>query len=221
MFNIKTLTSVVLVCSGLISSIGFAEVQHKVGKAAAARYFQNERLNEKRSLASSGEGSTSSSQSTLHYMSLGFGTFSSSQAYNWGNPNDNTKVGRWGVDLSYRFEEQEYLFDQMLRINYTEYLPDDKEATKLSFLYSIVMPEAGSQFPLYFGAAGGLGVFMKQLQAESLLSLDYQLYLGLRTFNVFDKVGFYIEGGLRNHFHLLSDGQFNGTFLSLGSVFTF
>ncbi len=202
------------------SNIVLAEETHKVGKAAAARYFQNEKLNEKRNLASE-EKVNLKKDSKSHYMSLGFGTFSSATGFNWAQSGREDKIGKWGIDLTYRFEEQEYLFDQLLKISYNEYKPVEEESNKLSFLYALIMPEADSQFPLYFGAAAGLGIYTKQISPESLLSLDYQLYLGLRAFNVFDSVGFYVEGGLRNHLHILSDGQFNGTFLSLGSVFTF
>lgn len=207
-----------------ISLTVFSQTQtvegHKVGKAAAARYFADEKKNEKRQIASDGSDSKSK-QPLTHYMSLGFGTFADSTTYGWGESGSEKKVGRWGADLSYRFEEQNYLFDQMLRVSYNQFLPEDTEASKLSVLYALVMPEAGSEFPLYFGTAAGFGAYVKQISHESLLSFDYQLYVGLRTFNVFGPVGFYVEGGLRNHLHLLSNGQFNGTFLSLGSIFTF
>ena len=154
-------------------------------------------------------------------MSLGFGTFSDSTAYNWAHNGKEANVGKWGVDLTYRFAEQDYLFDESLRISYAQYEPAAQESSKMSVLYSITFPEASSQFPFYFGAAGGLGVYLKQIDQESLISFDYQLYLGLRAFNLFDSVGLYIEGGMRNHLHITSDGQFNGTFLSLGTIFNF
>jgi hypothetical protein len=191
----------------------------KVGREAAARYFQNEKNAEKRGTASESEGSSGKRKG--HYMAVGFGTFSESTAYNWGQNGKEDKIGKWGADLTYRLDEQEYLFDQSLKVSYAQYGPVNQEASKLSFLFAMTLPEAGSKFPLYFGAAGGLGLFLKQLSDESVISLDYQLYLGLRTFNVFDTMGLFVEGGLRNHLQVTSDGQFNGTFLSLGSVFVF
>ncbi len=230
----------------------------KVGRAAAARYFENERRNagrtntpngpifydpyedsttrpnrrtasapeqasEPRNVAQEEKSYSSSSSyvSEMHYMSLGFGTFSEATAFEWGKDGREEKIGKWGVELSYRLLEQEYLFDESLRIGYYEYKPVDQRSTKLSFMYMITFPEATSKFPLYFGGAAGLGVFMEQLKGESAISFDYQLFLGVRLFNVFDSVGFYVEGGMRNHLHLASDGQVNGTFLSLGTVFTF
>ncbi len=197
----------------------------KVGRTAAARYFQREKLAQNRSSASEDYEAPSRESSVNHlkdhFMSLGFGNFSEGTAYNWGQNGKESKTGKWGADLMYRFSEQEYLFDEAFRISYAQYEPALQEASKLSLLYAITFPEATSKFPLYFGAAAGLGVFIKQLENESLISIDYQLYLGLRAFNLFDSVGIYIEGGMRNHLHLTSDGQFNGTFLSLGTIFNF
>jgi hypothetical protein len=47
------------------------------------------------------------------------------------------------------------------------------------------------------------------------------LVAGARFLNVIDTMGFMIETGLKNHIHLLSDGQFNGVFVNVGTVFTF
>lgn len=84
-----------------------------------------------------------------------------------------------------------------------------------------MFPDASSKFPLYFGVGAGLGVFVKQLSGESAMSLDYQVLAGARFFDLFNNAGFFLEAGLKNHMHMLSDGQFNGTFVAAGSVFTF
>lgn len=218
----------ILIFATLTTSVFSHAAAPKVGKSAAARYFQLEKKNERRSMASndtdSSYGSSSSSSGSQlkdHFMALGFGTFSDSTAYNWAHNGKETGMGKWGADLTYRFAEQDYLFDESLRISYNEYKPAEQEASKLSILYAITFPEASSKFPIYFGLAGGLGVYLKQVPDESLISFDYQLYLGLRAFNLFDSVGVYVEGGMRNHLHITSDGQFNGTFLSLGTIFNF
>jgi hypothetical protein len=62
---------------------------------------------------------------------------------------------------------------------------------------------------------------IKQIADESILALDYSLVAGARFLNVIDTMGFMIETGLKNHIHLLSDGQFNGVFVNVGTVFTF
>lgn len=206
----------------IFGSLTYADAP-KVGRKAAERYFQKERAAERRGVSSENNVSASSysGKGTDHYMALGFGTFSESTAYNWGQKGKEEKIGKWGADLTYRFSEQEYLFDQALKVSYYQYQPTLEDLSKLSFLWAITLPEAGSQFPIYFGAAAGVGMFLKQISQESLISLDYQLFLGLRSFNIFGSMGLYVEGGMRNHLHVTSDGQFNGTFLSLGSVFVF
>lgn len=221
--NIQKLQRLLVFVILITGPLSFANAP-KVGKAAAAKYFQKEKEAERRGLATSESDSDSSSsrgQLKDHFMAIGFGTFSDSAAYNWAHNGKETQVGKWGVDLTYRFAEQNYLFDEAFRISYAEYHPEAQDASKLSLLYALTFPEANSKFPLYFGAAGGAGVYLKQTDGESPLSFDYQLYLGLRAFNVFDSMGLYVEGGMHNHLHLTSDGQFNGTFLSLGTIFNF
>ncbi len=220
-------TASILIFAILTTSVSSYANAPKVGRNAAARYFQLEKKAERRQLAANDSDSSystsSSSNSSLkdHFMAIGFGTFSDATAYNWGQNGKEPSVGKWGADLTYRFSEQEYLFDESFKVSYNQYKPASQDSSKVSLLYAITFPEASSKFPLYFGAAGGLGVYLKQVEDESPLSFDYQLYLGLRAFNLFDSVGIYVEGGLRNHLHITSDGQFNGTFLSLGTIFNF
>ncbi|HEX4923769.1 MAG TPA: hypothetical protein VFV50_06775, partial [Bdellovibrionales bacterium] len=59
------------------------------------------------------------------------------------------------------------------------------------------------------------------ISQESALAIDYQLIGGVRLFDVFENTGFSFEMGLKNHLHLLSDGQFNGVFAAAGVIFTF
>jgi hypothetical protein len=189
----------------------------KVGRAAAAKYFQkggSDDIKPSRSMASE-EGLSSDER----FLTFGASYFTSSDSYNWGVGQEEN-VGKAGLDMSYRLSSSNNL-DYALRVAYTEYTPANQRANKLSFLYAASLPDAGSKFPLYFGAAAGPGVFFTQLSGESSVTLDYQLYLGLRLFNVFEKTGFYVEGGLKNHLQLTSDGQLNGTYVSGGAVFTF
>lgn len=223
----------------------------KVGRTAAARYFQNQsqggasggysqggmkagnsasvatptvRSEERTNKGSERlQRSTSSVYSTpgTHYMTLGGGSFIESKAYKWGKFHEKSKdVGKMSLDVSYRLSQDDYLFDQLLRLNYSKY-SFSKNISKVGFLYAVSFPEASTRFPLYFGFAVGPGVFLSQLEDESVLSLDYQMYTGLRLFNLAGQVGLYIEGGIKNHFLLLSDGQFNGTYIAAGAVFDF
>jgi hypothetical protein len=206
----------------VMSSIAQANAP-KVGRNAAAKYFQakNKEQDYQAEVQQRVPSSIESLSDQEHYLAVGLGSFSQTDSYNWGQSSKEEAVGKFGIDMTYRLTHEGSLFDQALRVSYNEYKPVGERATKLSFMYALTLPDASSQFPLYFGIAAGPGIFLKQLSGESALSLDYQLFLGLRLFNVFDKTGFYVEGGMRNHLHITSDGQLNGTFISAGAVFTF
>lgn len=200
------------------SSLSFSAAP-KVGKQAAAKYFQKnteQQVRDARYVASD-EQSLGSEE---RYLAFGVSLFTKSESYNWGNINKEVDIGKYGVDMTYRLSESNYV-DYALRVSYSEYTPLNQKANKISFMYAATLPDAGSKFPLYFGVAAGPGVFFTQLPDESPVALDYQLFLGLRIFNLFDSTGFYIEGGMKNHLQFTSDGQLNGTYISAGALFTF
>lgn len=207
----------------VFTSSAFANAP-KVGRNAAAKYFMGERNTDSGNNQSASSDRKPNSVESLapeeRYLTFGLSNYMSSDSYNWGGPNEE-KVGKWGVDMTYRISEFRSLFDEAIRVSYTEFEPNGKRATKLSLLYAFLLPDASSKFPLYFGAAAGPGIFFKQLENESSVSLDYQLFLGLRLFNIFENSGFYFEGGMKNHLQLTSDGQLNGTYVGLGGIFTF
>lgn len=202
----------------------FAEAP-KVGKKAAAKYFQAQNKGggsgEDAALKGRKPAAIETLNSSDHYLTVSLGKMTSSDAYNWGLITKESDIGGMVFDITYRLTADESLYDQGVRISYAEFTPAGQRAQKLSFMYAMLLPDAGSQFPLYFGLAAGPGVFMKQLSDESALTLDYQLLLGLRLFNIFNKSGFSLEGGLRNHLQLTSDGQFNSVYVTAGAVFTF
>lgn len=192
----------------------------KVGRAAAAKYFQNNpEIGTRYTASESMDGSAGLSGS--RYMTFGVSAFTKSDAFSWGGSTKETDVGKWGVDLNYRLSQYNNLLDYSLRVSYQEYEPANQRANKLIFMYAATLPDAESRFPLYFGGAVGAGVFLTQLPDESPVTLDYSLYLGMRLFDVFESTGFYLEGGLKNHLQLTSNGQLNGTYVSAGAVFTF
>lgn len=201
----------------------------KVGRSAAAKYFQasgqkSEEDQEyvttrKKPRAPASEVDAVSPDD--HYLMLGISSYLNADAYKWGQDGKEEKVGKSGIDMTYRIGQYSNLVDEAIRVSYTEFNVVDTKASKLSLLYAWTLPDAGSKFPLYFGFAGGPGIFFKQLSGESPISLDYQLFFGLRLFNIYETTGFYVEGGLKNHLHLTSDGQLNGTYISAGAVFTF
>lgn len=217
----KKSTLFVLIISLLSFQLSFANAP-KVGRRAAARYFQSEGSGNEAEMANQKVASSIEPLSAEdHFLAFGFSNYVSSDAYKWGQGGKEEKVGKWGVDMMYRIGQYSNVIDQGIRVSYNEFEATSKRASKLSFMYGLTLPDAGSQFPLYFGAAAGPGVFLTQLENESSLTLDYQMYLGLRLFNIFENTGFYVEGGLRNHLQITSDGQLNGSYISAGGVFTF
>jgi hypothetical protein len=204
---------VVLILSGSVEASSYAP---KVGRAAAAKYFQKNPESVTRDVASDGSYGGGD-----RYLTFGLSKFTKSDSFSWGGNGKETDVGKWGLDMNYRLSQYNSLLDYSLRVSYQEYEPHNQTAKKLIFSYAMTLPDAESRFPLYFGAGVGAGVFLSQLPDESPVSLDYQLFLGMRLFNVFESTGFYLEGGLKNHLQLTSDGQLNGTYVSAGAVFTF
>ncbi|HEX7674871.1 MAG TPA: hypothetical protein VF412_11905 [Bdellovibrio sp.] len=214
--RVKTTISAILplIFLGFFSSAAMAQNQPRVGRDAAAKYFQKGNSDD------SGSGSQVAGVSD-HYLAISFGRYVSSQSYDWGKDGQQNGVGGNGLDVTYRVGEWYKSMDLNLRIGYNEYDVGGEDASKLSFMPMITFPDASSRFPLYFGAGAGLGVFLKQAHDKSPLSFDYQLVVGARFFDIYENTGFFIEAGLKNHLLLTSSGQLNGTFLAGGLVFTF
>jgi len=202
---------------GLVTLL-FAHTQHAlaqepiVGREAAAKYFGQQRAPTQESLFKAG--------GVDHYLALHFGRYMDSDSYEWGTTKEDN-VGGNTFGVTYRIGEWLNSMDLAIRIDYNEYKVSGEKPTKISFMPVIMFPDATSRFPLYFGAGAGLGVFLKQVDRKSAVSFDYQLIAGARFLDVFENTGFFVEAGIKNHLHLLSSGQMNGTFLATGLVFTF
>ncbi len=195
-----------------IFSVSFqAFAQPVVGRDAAAGYMGK----------SSDEEVTSSRNRQDHYMALHIGKLVNADSWKWGDETKNRNVGSATVGVTYRVKEWMDTTDFLIRIDMNEYDVDGKKPQKLSFIPMILFPEAASEFPLYFGAGMGLGVFFKQLDGESSLALDYQMVVGIRFFDVFENVGFFLESGLKNHIQLTDDGQVNASYVATGALFSF
>lgn len=218
-----------------------ASAEDRVGRRAAQKYFQarkdqqatqdsNQEQDQEREedkdqepsepKASRQPAKTSSSQ-FKRYLTLHFGGFLDDQVYAWGGRGNDGGVGKLNAGVTYRYGEWTNSMDLLFRADFTSYELKEGRAVKMSLLPVVLFPDARSRFPLYFGAAAGPGIFFKQISKESSLSIDYQLIAGLRLFNLVDTLGFLLEAGIKNHFLLFSDGQFNGVFLTTGAVFTF
>lgn len=204
----------------LVTSQAFAQAVEvkdngETGEKRAREYFQKRPKNEtpySRRPASEG--------GTPRYLALHVGSFFTSQAYKWGHSEQGDKA-KLNVGLTYRLGEWVNSMDLALRVDYTTYDFPEGQARKLSADFIFTFPDANSRFPLYFGAGIGPGFMIKQIADESILALDYSLIAGARFLNVIESMGFMVETGLKNHIHLLSDGQFNGVFVNVGTVFTF
>ena len=186
------------------------------GREAASKYMGS---GEKKSSAS--ESRRPAGTSSERYLALHFGPFLSSDSFHWGRTDKVRDAGNWTAGLTYRLGGWENSADFAIRFDVSTFdLPEGK-ATKIALLPMILFPDASSQFPLYFGGGVGLGVMSKQIDDESALALEYQLVGGVRFFELAGSAGAFIEAGIKNHIHILSDGQFNGAFISFGTVFTF
>lgn len=184
----------------------------EVGREAAAKYFQKREKKLKRFVASGVIG--------RRYMTLHVGSFLSGEVYNWGK-NNSGNVGQSFLGVGYRIGEWTHSMDLLFRGELLSYKLQEGNPVKLSFMPMISFPDAQSGFPLYFGAGVGVGIFVKQIRSEGDLSLDYQIVAGTRFFNLWGSTGLSFEVGLKNHVHILSDGQHKGFFVALGGVFSF
>lgn len=187
--------------------------QQKVGRGAAAKYFSKESDSGKPYEPPSSSGGDS-------FMSLMVGPYISSAAYAWKGSDKRTSVAKTDYSVTYLFDHWGSI-DTNIRIGFTEYKIDDEKLMKLSLLPLWTFPMADTRFPLYFGFGAGLGVFFKQIEDESNISLDYQLVAGFRLPDLIENFGFITEFGLKNHLHILSDGQLNATSITLGGIFSF
>lgn len=183
----------------------------KTGEAEATKYFRKSESKKPRSTGSSDE----------HYFAVHLGSFISSDSYKWGVIDHTTNNGRLNGGLTYKLGMFGEFADFAMRADVIGYDVDGQRPVQVSILPMLLLPESSSRFPLYFGAGLGVGFFLTQAQQESFLSLNYQIVAGARFFEALDNVGFFLEGGLKNHILLMTDGQFIGYFLAIGTVFTF
>jgi len=182
-----------------------------VGRKAAQKYMG--RSPERRNPSSVAGGEA-------HYLAIHIGTFLGDDSYKWGTDHESN-VGKFNAGLTYRLGEWANAADFAFRADYSSYNLSSGTANKLALLPVIIFPDATSHFPLYFGGGAGPGFYLKQISGQSAISLDYQLFLGARFFNLLQSTGLFIEAGVKNHLHLLSNGQYNGSFLAFGALFTF
>lgn len=188
-----------------------AEIEQTIpasGKAEADKYFKNRKV------------ASNSASGAPRYLAIQAGLFSQQDTYNWGKAKKDD-VGDTLFGVTYRVGEWTESMDFSIRADIVNFDIDNRNLTKLSLLPIITFPDARSGFPIYFGAGIGLGVFFKQIENESALTLDTQLLAGTRFLNLLGSMGLIIEVGLKNQIFLLSDGQHNSVYASAGAVFAF
>lgn len=198
----------------------------RVGRQAASKYMAPKKTDDAgEDAAENGESRRGergySTGASDHYLAIHVGWFANDNAYKWGVAETQTNVGRYNFGITYRMGEWINSMDLLFRFDVARMNLAEGTVTKFSIVPLFTFPDASSRFPLYFGAGIGVGAFGSQIPGESAMSLDYQLLAGARFFNVWGQTGLFIEGGIKNHIHLFSDGQFNGTFIATGLVFTF
>lgn len=194
----------------------------RVGRQAAAKYMAPKKPGEETAEASDPPAKSGyAAGASDHYLAVHIGWYANDNAYKWGAADNQENVGRYNFGITYRMGEWINSMDLLFRFDVSRYNLAEGGVTKFSIVPLFTFPDATSRFPLYFGAGIGLGAFGSQIAGESALSLDYQVVAGARFFNVWGQTGLFVEGGVKNHIHLFSDGQFNGTFIATGLVFTF
>jgi len=191
----------------------------RVGRRAAAKYFSKD-VEPDRETASESESQSSPSYEGGRLLMLHLGGYSQSSSFAWKDSTRRNGVGKATYGVTYLYDQWAGI-DVNIRFDFNEYKIDEERASKLSAMPLWTFPKAETKFPLYFGAGLGPGIFFTQLSDESNISFDYQLIVGARFQDLYENAGAFIEFGMKNHLHLLSDGQFNGTALSAGAVFTF
>jgi hypothetical protein len=186
----------------------------KVGRKAAAKYFGKDAEPSREVADKSGYVGGD------NLLMLHVGGYSSSTCYRCKGSETRGGAGSASYGVTYLYDQTGGL-DVNIRLDFNEYKLDDQRATKLSFMPLWTFPKAETKFPLYFGFGAGVGVFFTQIENESNIAFDYQLVGGARFMDLIENFGAFVEFGLKNNLYILSDGQFNGTALTAGAVFSF
>ena len=117
-----------------------------------------------------------------------------------GSTSHNTGAGRMTAEMTYRMGALSALADWSLRVDYLGYGLPDGNAAELAFSPVLMIPEATSKFPVYFGIGAGPGIFVQQVSQQSSICMNYQIFGGLRFYDVLENTGFFVEAGLKNNF---------------------
>ena len=181
------------------------------GKAAAMKYFtKGQRSVSSVPAPSAGAAASGVSEQLL---AISVGSLINTKSYHW----SEQELAGWNIEAFYQRNTSGY-FGQGYHLELQKFATDSEEFSKISFLLSFSFPRRLS-FPVYLGVAAGPGFFLKQQEGESEFALDYKAWLGLRLNEKHSQ--YFLHSGVKNHVHVLSDGQFVGWFVSSGVAYKF
>ena len=195
---------------------GFAE--SGTGRAAAAKYFASEIK------ALDIESSQSQSRvpaSTVTTQGLGrrIGVFAGAFSQSPRDSSSQQSIGGWAVRFDYQRDAKPgSYFTKGYQLALQKFRLAGEELSNVAFLWSFRFPKE-VVFPVYVGVAFGPGVFTRQARDVSWLSFDTKAFAGFRLDAGVGK--FYLEGGVKNQFLVLSSGQYQGWFVSSGVAYAF
>ncbi len=183
----------------------------EVGKDAAMKYFTGK---PSRSPDTSSNISVSPPPSADYdsLLSVALGGLIQTQSYGW----SEQSVEGWNVEAAYQTQSDYFLTGYAL--DFQKFVNEGEELSKIAFLFSMSFPRRQT-FPVYIGVSAGPGFFFKQKKDESQFSFDYKAYMGMRLSQSYSL--FFLEGGVKNHLHILTDGQFIGWYMSSGVAYRF
>ena len=95
-------------------------------------------------------------------------------------------------------------------------------ATQINVTPVFSLPGAGSGFPVYVGLGGGIGFYPYFiLDSKPSLSVNLQLFTGLRLLNLYENLGVNGELALHAHIPFREERLYMETITSLGLIFSF
>ena len=85
-----------------------------------------------------------------------------------------------------------------------------------------VLPDVRSGFPIYVGGGGGVGLFPRHLvRKKPALSLNAQLFAGMRIVDWYENGGAFGEASVKMHLPFYDTKLYMEVFLTLGCLFSF
>lgn len=147
----------------------------------------------------------------------------------------------YNFGLSYRFGYWADSADFLLKINYLQYSltpkvtdadpsplalalqteSEKQKTSQIAFLPTIIFPDSASNFPIYVGGSTGFGFFLEQVKGRPKTSFNYEIFTGLRFFDILSSWGFFVEFSQSARFLFFPDGKYQNNSLSIGIVSRF